>query len=453
MKDNDSHTEKISSKELRNMVESILFVSGKRVSIDILKETLKDIDTRRIKNALKALQRWYDENNETLKISEDNDHWKINVREKYLGVASQIVSDTDFSKATLETLSVIAWKNPILQSEMINIRGNKAYEHIDELLQGGFITKEKTGRSYILKITQKFFDYFDIEGEENIKEVFKKMKEKEVKIQKNLAEKKAQKQEELKNLEVINIEEAEKELEEAEDPIKEKIGDLEVFEEKEDNSEKIKDETKDKKDQDISNTHSQDLSPDENKENIDPDAKRTQEIVHELLKEDKEEEENSENEKDNQEDIDDKIPVETDLENDTYKDSEDSENQENINEESNDTENIDDNSRDDITDSEDNQENVDEDSDDNDTNSEENIKDDSKNDVTDQEPEDLDENSNDQNDNKNTENQESKTNEDESDKEDDNKESEPITDEEEIKIENPKTEDDNPSEESTEEKS
>ena len=69
--------------------------------------------------------------------------------------------DTEMTKSVMETLAVIAWKQPIIQADVIKIRTNKAYEHIKELVGMGFVTSEKFGRTKKLKLTQKFLDYFD----------------------------------------------------------------------------------------------------------------------------------------------------------------------------------------------------------------------------------------------------------------------------------------------------
>ena len=80
------------------------------------------------------------------------------------------MAETELPKAVLETVAVIAWKAPVLQSEIIKIRNNKAYDHIKELVESGFIAKEKSSRSYKIKLTQKFFDYFDIDSVKKLKQ-------------------------------------------------------------------------------------------------------------------------------------------------------------------------------------------------------------------------------------------------------------------------------------------
>ena len=48
------------------------------------------------------------------------------------------------------------------ESKVIKIRGNKAYDHIKLLKESELITAEKAGRTRLLKLTQKFYDYFDV---------------------------------------------------------------------------------------------------------------------------------------------------------------------------------------------------------------------------------------------------------------------------------------------------
>jgi DNA-binding MarR family transcriptional regulator len=63
----------------------------------------------------------------------------------------------------METLAVVAYKAPVLQSKVVKIRTNKAYDHLAQLENSGFITREKSGRSKLIKLTSKFFEYFDID--------------------------------------------------------------------------------------------------------------------------------------------------------------------------------------------------------------------------------------------------------------------------------------------------
>jgi len=159
-------------------VEALLFSSGRALSQDALASIL-DTDPKNIRSALKELKEDYDSRDTALKIFQEGEEWKMLVRDAHIPVVQRVVADTEFGRPTLETLAVIAYKNPILQSEVIEKRGSHAYEHIKELEKAGFVTKQPEGRSYKLKLAEKFFEYFDVEGEDDIREVFKNVQEPE----------------------------------------------------------------------------------------------------------------------------------------------------------------------------------------------------------------------------------------------------------------------------------
>ena len=148
--------------ELKNTVESILFSTGRKLELEELSKLCKIKDLEQLKLSLNELKQELDQKNSSLMLVEEGSSWKLTVREKYLPYVRKVVSQTELSKSILETLAVIAYKAPTLQSQIIKIRTNKAYAHLDELEQNGYITREKKGRTKLLKLSQKFFDYFDI---------------------------------------------------------------------------------------------------------------------------------------------------------------------------------------------------------------------------------------------------------------------------------------------------
>ncbi len=162
--------------DYKNQIEAILFASGRLMGLQTIMDLTGASQKQVILNNIKKLTEEYEQRNSPMMIVAERAGWKITVREKYLPLVRKIVSDMELPKTMLETLAVIAWKAPVLQSDVVNVRHNKAYGHISELEELGFITKEPKGRSYLLKLTQKFYDYFDIEGTHDIKEFLKKAK-------------------------------------------------------------------------------------------------------------------------------------------------------------------------------------------------------------------------------------------------------------------------------------
>ncbi len=159
-------------------VESLLFASGKYLSEEYI-SNVTELKGKQLKEALKKLEEHYEGADTSLKVFREGDQWKLNVKEEYSGIVNKIIAETELPNYVMATLAVIAYKSPVLQSEVIDMRGSNAYEHIKMLEEKGFIKKEKHGRTYKLKVSDKFFEYFDVKSEADIQEVFKDVKKPE----------------------------------------------------------------------------------------------------------------------------------------------------------------------------------------------------------------------------------------------------------------------------------
>ena len=115
-------------------------------------------------------------------VIQDGPAWKLTVKEQFMPFVRKIVTQTELKKSVMETLAVISYKNPILQSDLIKIRTNKAYDHLDLLEEEGYITRKKAGRTKEITLAQKFFDYFDL-PEEALREKFKSVQELESQVE------------------------------------------------------------------------------------------------------------------------------------------------------------------------------------------------------------------------------------------------------------------------------
>jgi len=146
---------------LKNKVEAILFSVGTKISLrDICRLARNREDP--VMEALQELKKEYEEKDTSLLIVQDGEFWKFAVRDQYSNIMRKIVTETELGKSVLETLAVIAFKYPIKQSDLIHIRTNKAYDHLKELQDTGFISRKKHGRTNLIKLTDKFFQYFDL---------------------------------------------------------------------------------------------------------------------------------------------------------------------------------------------------------------------------------------------------------------------------------------------------
>ena len=95
----------------------------------------------------------------------------MDVSHEHVGIVNRLATGSaEFTRAEQETLAIIAYKQPIKQSVVIKIRGNKAYDHINNFAGRGLIVKRKEGHTAILTLSDSFYDYFNLdkEGSENV---------------------------------------------------------------------------------------------------------------------------------------------------------------------------------------------------------------------------------------------------------------------------------------------
>ncbi|MDA1196798.1 MAG: SMC-Scp complex subunit ScpB [Nanoarchaeota archaeon] len=155
---------------LKYKIEALLFSSGRRMNLEEF-ETHTKAPSDDIREALKVLEEEYKQRNSSIHIVDDGNAWKLSVKDEHVDSVRQVVTKTELSKSLLETLAVIAFKYPIQQADLIKIRTNKAYDHLSELEELGYITRQKFGRTRLIKLTEKFFEYFDL-PESKLKEKF-----------------------------------------------------------------------------------------------------------------------------------------------------------------------------------------------------------------------------------------------------------------------------------------
>ncbi len=159
----------------KNKIEALLFSSGKRMSLNEISELTGIRETKNIKSALTELKQDYENRGGSLCLEEEDGFWKLGVKDHYMTIAQKLVTKTELDKPLMETLAVIAWKYPVLQAEVVRIRHNKAYDHLKQLEEMGFISRNVYGRTRKITLSQKFFEYFDLPSREQRREAFKAM--------------------------------------------------------------------------------------------------------------------------------------------------------------------------------------------------------------------------------------------------------------------------------------
>jgi segregation and condensation protein B len=121
-----------------------------------------------------------EEEHRGLELIHTEQGYELKVKKDHIDDVSHLAPHQDLNSGELRTLSLIAYNAPIEQTNIIEIRGNRAYQHVKELVSRGFIDKEKDGRTAVLDVTDFFLDYFDIDSVDEFKQEF----EEEIEIEK-----------------------------------------------------------------------------------------------------------------------------------------------------------------------------------------------------------------------------------------------------------------------------
>lgn len=155
-------------KEDLKKLEAIFFVSGRFLTMQDL-ISLSDLNPIIIEDLIERLKEKYDRDDSALEIVEKNKMWKMDVKPEHTDVINRLATGrSEFTKAEQETLAIIAYKQPIKQSVIIKIRGNKAYDHVKKFVDLGLLKRKKIGHTNELSLSDEFYDYFNVSVEEGI---------------------------------------------------------------------------------------------------------------------------------------------------------------------------------------------------------------------------------------------------------------------------------------------
>ncbi len=143
-------------------IESILYLKAQPLTLIEIAE-FAQCDRDEAEQGLLELMSDFSHRDTALEVAELDEGYVLQLRMDYQGMVQQIIP-VDIGVGALRTLAVIAMKGPLLQSDLINLRGSTAYHQVQELVEQGFVRKRRRsdGRSHWLQVTEKFRQYFQL---------------------------------------------------------------------------------------------------------------------------------------------------------------------------------------------------------------------------------------------------------------------------------------------------
>ena len=154
--------------DIKNIIESLLFVAEEPLTVDRFKRILTQADTIEIRQALNDISEEYRERKGGFYLYQVAGGFQVRTRPEYTPWIKRLIQPKPLrlSKAALETLAIIAYKQPLIRSDIEYIRGVDCGGVLKVLLERKFIRvlgrKEIPGRPLIYGTTRRFLEVFDL---------------------------------------------------------------------------------------------------------------------------------------------------------------------------------------------------------------------------------------------------------------------------------------------------
>ena len=155
-------------KDLKNIVESILFVAEEPLTVDRIKRLVVEAEAGEIRDALQALSQEYASRQGGVYLRQVAGGFQFRTRPDYTEWVKRLLQPKPprLSRAALETLAIIAYKQPVIRSDVEHLRGVDCGGVLRVLLERNLIRvlgrKEIPGRPLIYGTTRKFLEVFDL---------------------------------------------------------------------------------------------------------------------------------------------------------------------------------------------------------------------------------------------------------------------------------------------------
>jgi segregation and condensation protein B len=157
------------------ILEALIFASDTPLSINKIKEILEDIGAREIRKAIEILNKRYESTNSSLMIIEVAGGFQMVTRPEFADYVARLYKNRQAHRLTqkaLETLAIIAYKQPITKQEIEHIRGVTVDSVIRTLIERNLITvvgREKApGNPLLYGTTKEFLEYFGLNSLEDL---------------------------------------------------------------------------------------------------------------------------------------------------------------------------------------------------------------------------------------------------------------------------------------------
>lgn len=162
------------------LLEAALYVAGRPLDLRTLASVLRTRSKNKARRLAETLMEAYKSRETALEILElEDERFVMQLKTEYTPKVRRLAFRPLLSVGPLKTLSYIAYRQPVAQTQVIDVRGHHAYNHLKQLEELDLIARERAGRSKVLRTTEFFADYFGFSHDlktmkQQLKSVFEK---------------------------------------------------------------------------------------------------------------------------------------------------------------------------------------------------------------------------------------------------------------------------------------
>jgi len=154
---------------LDRAVEAVLFAASQPLRAADIADIL-GVGPEAVRKEIKLLDKEYEERGTAFEIAKIGQRYSLQLRQEYNQYALPF-ADLDMSPEVLKAASIIAYNQPILQSDLVKLLGSGVYDKVRTLRQMGLVTGKHVGQSLLLSTTREFSERFGLgTKKEEIKE-------------------------------------------------------------------------------------------------------------------------------------------------------------------------------------------------------------------------------------------------------------------------------------------
>ena len=160
---------------IRSVIEALLFASEKPLTMEQVKGVLDNLDTVEIRKVLEELKQEYEQSNRGIRIIEIAGGFQMITASDFAPFLKKLFKERrveKLSKPALETLAIIAYKQPVTKLQIESIRNVMVDGVIKNLLDKSLVRiagrKKAPGRPYVFGTTKQFLEYFGLKSLEDL---------------------------------------------------------------------------------------------------------------------------------------------------------------------------------------------------------------------------------------------------------------------------------------------